>query len=703
MVLGHHGHWVPLDELRVRCGVSRNGSKASAIVAAAAFHGLIGRGFRHEIETLRAVAFPCILFWNFNHFVVLEGFDRAGRARLLDPALGTRIVEPREFDTAFTGVCLTFEKGPEFQPQGHPPRLLPILRAQLTGLEHSFALLAGFAFLGAVPVVVSPMLTRVFVDEILLRGQAGWLPALTLAAIATTLFQLVTVAFRRRLLIAVETWIETAGEARFISRLFSLPLAFFAQRHTGDLVDRLGAFHRFGHALAGPLTNGLSGAILVAVLLPAMILIDPVCGFGTTVMAGLTLAGAWRAGHAIAARNDLLRRAESLLASATLEGLKLLNSMRASGRTGDAFARWSGVQARAARQRAELETDRTRLQLLPRAIVALTGVTVLALGGWQTMRGAIGIGQVAALQMIGAALIRPLGDIVQALLAGPEIRSDVARVDDVFRHRVPKPAEVSVPAAPKGRLEFHRVTFGYTPTEPPIVDDVSFVIEPGRRVALAGASGGGKSSIAKLAAGLFTPWSGDILLDGVPVAAIPPPERAASIGYVDQTVVLFEGTLRENLALFRPGLADARATQVLRDVGILSDIETRAGGLDTAVTEFGANFSGGQCQRLEIARALAGDPAVLVLDEATAALDPLVEQHIESNLRRLGISSLVVAHRLSTIRDADEILMMERGKIVERGAHANLIAQGGLYSALADAESGTNDDLMREPAPGHGP
>jgi len=702
MVLGHHGQWVPLDELRVRCGVSRNGSKASAIVAAAAAYRLIGRGFRHEPETLRTIALPCILFWNFNHFVVLEGFDRAGRARLLDPAVGTRIVEPQEFDTAFTGVCLTFEKGPDFRPQGHPPRLFPILRAQLTGVERSFALLAGVAFLGAVPLVVSPMLTRVFVDEILLRGQAGWVPGLTLAAIATTLFQLVTLAFRRRLLIAVETWIETAGEARFIARLFSLPLAFFAQRHTGDLVDRLGAFHRFASALTGPLTSGVSGAILAIVLLPAMILIDPVCGCGAAVMTGLTVGAAWRAGRAIIARNDLVRRAESLLAAATLEGLKLMNSMRASGRAADAFARWSGVQARAARQRAELETGRTRLQLVPRAVVALTSISVLALGGWQAMHGAIGIGQVVALQMIGAALIRPLGDIVQALLAGPEIRFDVARVDDVFRHRAAASTEMVTPPPPKGRLEFRHVSFGYTPAEPPVVDDVSFVVEPGRRVALAGASGSGKSSIAKLAAGLFTPWTGDILLDGVPVTTIPPAERAAAIGYVDQTVVLFEGTLRENLALFRPALPDARATQVLRDVAMLADIESRAGGLDTAVAEFGANFSGGQCQRLEIARALAGDPAVLVLDEATAALDPLVEQDIETNLRRLGISSLVVAHRLSTIRDADEILIMERGKIVERGTHASLMALGGLYGALADAESGTDGDLTYEAASGYG-
>jgi len=304
------------------------------------------------------------------------------------------------------------------------------------------------------------------------------------------------------------------------------------------------------------------------------------------------------------------------------------------------------------------------------------------------MRGTIGIGQIVALQMLATAMLRPLSNVVLALLAGPEIRADVARVDDVFRHRVEPVPDAAPPTLPKGRLEFRNVTFGYTRTEPPVVDGVSFTIEPGRRVALAGASGSGKSSLAKLAAGLFTPWSGQVLIDGVPVVGLSPAERAALIGYVDQTVVLFEGTVRENLALFRPDLADATATRVLREVGMLADIESRPGRLDAPVSEFGANFSGGQRQRLEIARALAGDPAVLVLDEATAALDPLVEVEIETNLRRLGVTALVVAHRLSTIRDADEIVILERGKVAERGRHAELVALGGLYHAL-ESESAT--------------
>ena len=686
MVLGHFGAFVPLDELRVRCGVSRNGSKASALVAAAATYGMIGRGLRREPATLAGLAMPCVLFWNFNHFVVLLGFDRSGRARLLDPALGARTVGAAEFDTAFTGVCLVFEPGPGFTRRGRPQRLLPILRDRLAGVERSFALLIGFAILAAAPMVASPALVRIFVDDVLLRGQTGWLPILVLAAVCTTLFLLVATAFRRRLLVAIELWIGTVGEGRFIARLLALPLDFFAQRHTGDLVDRIGAFSRFATALTGPLADGLSGAITAVVLLAAAFVINPLCGAAVALVAALTIAAALLAGRAIIARSDLLRRAESLLASATLEGLRLLGSMRAAGRGPDAFARWSGVQARAASQRSALETSRAWLQLAPQAAVALMAVTVLAVGGWQAMRGSIGIGQIVALQMIATALLKPLGDIAMALLSGPAIRADAVRVDDVFRHRDDAPPSLPASAQPKGRLEFIDVTFGYARTEPPIVAGVSFTIPPGRRVALAGASGSGKSSLAKLAAGLFTPWSGEILIDGVPVARLAPAARAALIGYVDQTIVLFGGTVRENLALFRPDLPDASATAALRAVGLLADIEARPGRLDAPVAEFGANFSGGQRQRLEIGRALAADPAVLVLDEATAALDTMVEAEIEANLRRRGITSLVVAHRLSTIRDADEILVLEGGRVVERGRHDDLLAQGGRYAALAASE-----------------
>eukprot|EP01035_Chromulina_nebulosa_P007503 gene7503-10134_t len=313
-------------------------------------------------------------------------------------------------------------------------------------------------------------------------------------------------------------------------------------------------------------------------------------------------------------------------------------------------------------------------------------VAVLAVGGCQAMQGDIGIGQIIALQMIAAALLKPLGDVGIALLTAPEIRADVVRVDDVFRHRVAAVALADPPAAPKGRLEFRDVTFGYARTEPPVIEGVSFTVLPGRRVALAGASGSGKSSIAKLAAGLFTPWSGEILIDGVPVTALAPAARAALVGYVDQTIMLFEGTVRENLALFRPDLSDARATEALREAALLDEITARPGRLEAEVAEFGANFSGGQRQRLEIGRALAADPVVLVLDEATAALDPLVEAEIEGHLRRRGLTSLVVAHRLSTIRDADEILILEAGRVVERGGHAALIALGGRYFALANGE-----------------
>ncbi len=683
MVLGHHGSHAPLDELRVRCGVSRNGSRASAIVAAAATYKLIGKGFRCEVAGLGKLPMPCVLFWNFNHFVVLDGFDRDGRARIIDPGLGERVVSADEMDRSFTGVVLTFEPGPGYVPTGSRPGLWTMLRDRLNGTEKASRLLLAFSLLTAIPMILMPAVSRVFVDEVLLRSQWRWINAIIVAAAATACFQMASIAFRRRLIVAIEAWTITAGEARFLNHMLSLPLSFFSQRHTGELVDRMTAFTRFAETLTGPLADGFTGAVTALVMLAAALLVDPVTGLAVAVMSGIAFAGSWYSGRAIIARGAFARRAESLLAAATLEGVRLMEATRAAGRASDSFSRWSGHYARAAGERSSLVMAQTRLQAGPRALIALTGVAVLAIAGARAMDGAITIGQIAALQMIAGSLVKPLGDIVSAFLAAPDLKADIARVDDVFRHRADAAPRAAAHLPARGRLEFRDVTFGYARTEKPTIQNVSFVIEPGRRVAIAGRSGGGKSSIAKLAAGLYLPWSGEILIDGVPVASLAPAARTALVALVDQTIVLFEGTVRDNLSMFRPELSDTRAAAALRDVAMLPDIEARAGGLDSPVVEFGANFSGGQRQRLEIARAIANDPALLILDEATAALDPLVEAEIEANLRRRGMSSLVIAHRLSTIRDADEILVLDQGRVVESGRHHELMALDGLYRSLA--------------------
>ncbi len=687
MILGFHGTYAPLDELRSRCGVSRNGSRASSIVAAAATYGLAGRGLRCEPEALPELPLPCVLFWNFNHFVVLERFDRKGRARLLDPALGRRPVEQQELDKAFTGVVLTFATGPDFVATGTRPRLWPMLRERLAGTERAFRLLPGFAILAAIPLVLMPALVRVFIDDVLLRGQWRWLNALITMTVATACFQMISIAFRRRLLVAIESWTITSGEARFLAHLLSLPLSFFSQRHTGELIDRLGAFTRFAVTLTGPLADGISGAITAVILSAAALVVDPVTGIVVLLLAGVAFVTSWFAGRAIIAQGEFARRAESLLAAATLEGIRSLE-VGTRRRPGPPTRSRAGLDITllAAAQRTAMLGAQLRLQTVPRLVIGLMSVAVIAVAGWRAMEGAIGIGQIFALQMLVAALMRPLGDLTTAFLAAPDIKADVARVDDVFRYQVEAVSRVPSPERPLGRLEFRDVTFGYARTEKPVVRNVSFVVEPGRRVALAGRSGSGKSSLAKLAAGLYVPWSGDITIDGVPVTALSSTDRAALIGHVDQSIILFEGTVRENLALFRPELSDARATQALRDVEMLTEIEARTGGLDARVTEFGGNFSGGQRQRLEIARALAGAPAVLVLDEATAALDPIVEAEIEANLRRRGTTSLVIAHRLSTIRDADEILVLDQGQVVERGRHGALLTMNGYYRALASGE-----------------
>ncbi|WP_159996474.1 cysteine peptidase family C39 domain-containing protein [Roseomonas sp. 18066] len=685
MVLAAHRCFVPLDELRIRCGVSRNGSRASALLAAAAALGLEGRGLKREVAQLGALPLPAILFWNFNHFVVLEALLPGGGARLLDPAQGRVTVDADALDRAFTGICLSFTPGPEFRRRGAPASARRLLLGPTAGLGRQLPLLALLAGLAALPLALTPALGQVFIDEVLLRGQERWLAPLLLALAGMTLFRALATLLQRRALVAAEAWMASAGEARFLARLLDLPLAFFAQRHTGELTDRLGVFPRLAAHLAGPGAEALSAVLLVPMLLALAVLIDPLAGAAMALLALLMLGAGLLAARRLVEPATRLRRAEGLLAGATLEGFFLADSLRAAGRAGDGFARWSGHQAQAATERGKLARGRALWNLAPATAGGLLLVAVLAIGGWQVMAGRASLGQVVALQMLAATLLRPLGEILRAAGALAALLPDAARVDEVFRQE--RPVEPPLPPGPAaGRLEFRAVRFGHSPVEPPILDDVSFVLEPGQRLAVVGGSGSGKSTLGRLAAGLHAPWSGEVLLDGVPVHRLPAAARARLLAHVDQSVLLFAGTVRENLAMFRPeGIGDAEALAALRDAALLEELEARPGLLEAPVAEFGRNFSGGQRQRLELARALAGDPALLVLDEATAALDPPAEARIERCLRRRGIATLAIAHRLSTVRDADEILVLEKGRVVERGRHAALLAAGGAYAGLLGA------------------
>ena len=685
MILAHHGRWAPLEELRVACGVTRDGSRASNVVRAAQAYGLAARGFKKEPEQLGDMPMPCIIHWNFNHFVVLEGLDER-HAWLNDPAQGRRRVERGVLDESFTGVVLAFEPTEGFQPGGHPPRALPFLLGLLEGSRPAAGLLVAISAALVVPGVIVPTLSRVFVDDVLIRQTQGWLWPLVVGLAVTAMARAAMTAFQQSLLLRLETKLSVLMTSRFLWRVMSLPMTFFQQRHAGDIAARVDANDIVTRLLSGALvTNGLN-VVAVVFFAVAMAVYDPGLTAICVAISLLNLAVVL----AVSRRRDELNLALSVergkVAAATVGIVRTIETLKASGREDDAFAGWAGRQALVLQTERKLSLYALLGDVTPPLFAALITALILGLGGAKVMAGEMTLGALVAFQTLMASFSGPIGALAQAAGDVLEAKGHVVRLQDVYAYPQPAaPVASSTPQVLSGGLEIDDLSFRFGPLDPLLIEGFHLRVGPGERVALVGPSGSGKSTLGRLIAGLARPQAGAIRFDGHARDAIAPEAFAASVAYVDQDIFLFEGSLRDNLSLWDPSVADEDLVRALKDAAIYDDIRARPGGLDCHVREGGANFSGGQRQRIELARALLADPALLILDEATAALDPTTEKAVEDNLRRRGCACVVIAHRLSTIRDCDEIIVLEAGRVVERGPHERLAAADGAYAAMVGA------------------
>lgn len=689
MVLGYYGAWIPLEQLRISCGVSRDGSKASNIVKAARQYGLDAKGYSVEPAVLRGFPVPCIIHWDFNHFVVLEGFD--GRfASINDPATGRRRVDMAELDRAFTGVVLTFRPGETFRPVGQKPQGTRLLLRELRQSKVAAFLIIVVSVAMVIPNIVVAGFSKIFIDEILIQQLHSWLAPLLIGMAATAAFRAALTMVRQSLLTRLQTKLTVVMASRFLWRLMSLPIEFFTQRHAGDIASRVDANEQVARLLSGGIAANALSLMSVLLFAAAMAVYDVPLA---VICVAISLLNLLLLRAVSAKRQDLsykLSIEQGKLFGATVSAVRTIETIKASGLEDDAFDKWSGLQARTLNAQQQLGASSVALDMIPTLLSGLTSAAILGLGGWRVIDGAMTLGSLVAFQSLAANFSEPFANLVNYFGGLQTIKGTLERLEDIYKYPLPKRAvgAVSDESKPKlsGKIELRALSFGYSILEPPLLPDLSLVIQPGSRVAIVGVSGSGKSTLGRLLCGLYRPWSGEILFDGRSLADIPPAVFANSVAYVDQDIFLFEGSARDNLTFWDSTVEQRKLTKAAHDAAIHQDLATRPGNYDCYVNEGGTNFSGGQRQRIEIARALVGDPSILVLDEATAALDPITEKAIDDNLRRRGCTCIIIAHRLSTIRDCDEIIVLDRGTIVERGKHEDLVARQGFYTKLVSTE-----------------
>ena len=688
MVMAYYDKWVPLEQVRLDCGVSRDGSNARNLLLAARSYGFEAQGFRCEIDALREeICLPCIIHWNFDHFVVLRGF-RGKHALLNDPARGDVKVSMEEFDRSFTGICLQITPGPDFQPNGRRKSTLAFARKRLSGAGTAVA----FVMLSTVIVslfgILRPVFSNFFMDRLLTgENRELLMPFLILLALLSGA-QILVAWIQAIYSLKIAGKMALVGSSTFLWKLLQMPMSFFSQRLAGDVLLRLGA----NASIAGTLVNTFAPLLLNTGMMIFYLVVMLRYSVLMTVVGLVTILLQLIVSQIIAYKRVNITRVQmrdsGKLASATVSGIQMVETIKASGAENGYFQKWAGYQAAVNASQVRFARLDQVLGMIPALLSAFAGSAVLVLGVYQVMQGSFTIGMILSFQGFLSAFMSPAMLLISAGQSLQEMRTDMERVEDVMQYPAePRFAEESLQeegdlSKLSGEVELRGVTFGYAPLAEPLIRDFSLHIKPGSRVAFVGSSGCGKSTLSKLISGLYQPWSGEILFDGKPLSQIDRGVFTGSVAVVDQDIVLFEDSIANNIKMWDSSIEDFEMILAARDAQIYNDIMAREGGFSGKLSEGGRDLSGGQRQRLEIARVLAQDPTLIILDEATSTLDALTEYELVKAIKDRGITCIVIAHRLSTIRDCDEIVVLDKGCVVERGTHEELYARGGLYADL---------------------
>ena len=690
MILAYYERWVPLEQIRSDCGVSRDGSKAKNILRAARSYGLTAKGYRYETETLKKEGkFPCIIHWNFSHFVVLDGF-RGNKAILNDPAKGKYSVTMETFDGSFSGICMMFEPGEGFEPGGKKKSMLKFAAERLkgAGAQVAFTMLTGI--IASLFAMISPAFSRIFLDRLLTGKNPDWFIPFIICLSAFSIVRIVVEWLRAVYSLKINGKLSAVGSSTYFWHVLHLPMNFFSQRMAGDITGRQSS----NASIANTLVNTFAPLLLNAVMMIFYLVVMIRYSLFLTLIGVLSIFVNLIVSRFISNRRINITRVQmrdrGLLSGATVAGVEMIETIKASGAENGFFQRWAGYQANVNSAEVKYQKINQYLGVIPSIVSTICNTAVLMFGVYFAMTGSFTVGMITAFQGFLSSFTSPALSLITAGQTLQEMRTEMERVEDVMAYPEDDiyAGENIEDAGEKlsGNLIMKDVTFGYSKLEPPLIENFNLELKPGKSVAFVGSSGCGKSTLSKLISGLYQPWSGEILFDGKSIKEIGRNVFTGSLAVVDQDIILFADTIANNIKMWDNSIEDFEMILAARDAHIHEDIMLRDGGYQGKLVEGGRDLSGGQRQRLEIARVLAQDPTIIIMDEATSALDAKTEYDVVKSIKDRGITTIVVAHRLSTIRDCDEIIVLDHGKVVERGTHDELYAKGGLYTKLVTSD-----------------